>query len=130
MNARLAPSPRRSAPRRRRGQNLTEYALITFLVAVGTIGVVGLFGDNLRHLFGSSAESLAGGTQVQNGGTAPSPELTRWSTKGSALQGGTEGNPGGTEGNPGGTTNKGGQPGGPGGGNPGGTTNAEARGDF
>ncbi len=93
MNARLAPSPRSSAPWRRRGQNLTEYALITFLVAVGTIGVVGLFGDNLRQLFGTNSEALAGASTAQNGGTAPSPDLSKWSIKGAS---GDTGNPGGS----------------------------------
>ncbi|OJH36479.1 Flp family type IVb pilin [Cystobacter ferrugineus] len=96
MNARLAPSPRSSAPWRRRGHNLTEFALITFLVALGTIGVVGLFGDNLRQLFGTNSEALAGASTAQNGGTAPSADLGKWSIKGSGGTGGDTGNPGGT----------------------------------
>lgn len=96
MNARLAPSPRSSAPWRRRGHSLTEYALITFLVAMGTIGVVGLFGDNLRQLFGASSESLAGASTARNGGSAPSSDLTKWSIKGSDGTGGETGNPGGS----------------------------------
>ncbi|WNG31140.1 hypothetical protein F0U62_49350 [Cystobacter fuscus] len=98
MNARLAPSLRSSAPWRRRGQNLTEFALITFLVAVGTIGVVGLFGDNLRQLFGTNSEALAGAPSAQNGGTAPSPDVSKWSIKGAS----------GDTGNPGGSSNSGG----------------------
>jgi pilus assembly protein Flp/PilA len=124
MNVRLDPPSRRAAPRRRRGQSLTEAAVITFLVAVGTIGAVGLFGDNLRQLFGASADAVS----AQNGGGKASTGLLKWSMKGSS----TQGNPGGTagapprgegHGNPGGTSNKGAHPGGPGG-NPGGTTNS------
>ncbi|EPX63902.1 hypothetical protein D187_005032 [Cystobacter fuscus DSM 2262] len=102
MNARLAPSLRSSAPWRRRGQNLTEYALITFLVALGTIGVVGLFGDNLRQLFGTNSESLAGASTAQNGGSAPSADVSKWSIKGS---GGSGGNPGGSSNSGGSDTN-------------------------
>lgn len=47
-----------------RGQGLTEYILIVALVAVGTIGMVGFFGNDLRALFGMSADSLAGNADV------------------------------------------------------------------
>ncbi|WP_395842040.1 Flp family type IVb pilin [Cystobacter fuscus] len=102
MNARLTPPSQSSAPWRRRGHSLTEYALITFLVALGTIGVVGLFGDNLRHLFGTSSESLAGASNGQNGGSAPSTDLSKWSIKGS---GSNTGNPGGSSNSGGSDTN-------------------------
>lgn len=128
MKNRLARDPQRRLPsRRRRGQNLTEFAVITFLVAVGTIGVVGLFGNNLRQLFGGSSDALAGSTSSANGGTKASAGLLKWSLKGSSGQG----NPGGTSnmpppmtpGNPGATVNAS-----PGhiSGNPGGTANAQS----
>lgn len=111
-------SRRNSSPRRRRGQNLTEFAVITFLVAVGTLGVVGLFGNNLRQLFGSSSDALAGSTNSANGGTKASAGLLKWSLKGSDNQGypgatanaSPVGNPGGTlnetiQSNPGGSAN-------------------------
>ena len=118
----MSVSARPRSPQRLRGQTLTEFGIIVFLVAVGTIGVVGVFGDNIRQLFGSSADSMAGQTRVGNGGTRTSSDLTKWS-----LKGGTEGNPGGStnkdpRGNPGGSTNM--DPG-RGGGNPGGTSNSE-----
>lgn len=53
--------------RRRRGQALTEYVLLVALVAVATIGVATLFGDNVRRLFGAAASALAGEAQVEVG---------------------------------------------------------------
>ncbi|HEX8539877.1 MAG TPA: hypothetical protein VF664_20615 [Cystobacter sp.] len=122
MNARLALPSRSSAPWRRRGQNLTEFALITFLVAVGTIGVVGLFGDNLRQLFGTSGEALAGAGTARNGGSAPSADLSKWSLKGSSGAGDDTGNPGGTSNKPPAPGPGGGLGGG---GNPGGSSNSQ-----
>jgi len=46
--------------RRQRGQSMTEYIIIVALVAIGAIFVVTVFGDNIRALFGSSANALAG----------------------------------------------------------------------
>jgi len=61
---------------------MTEYAIIVTLIAVGTIGVVGLFGDNLRTLFGASADALAGQTSVQTGAKTTPEGLTKYSLKG------------------------------------------------
>ena len=46
--------------RGRRGQGMTEYVIIVALIAVAAIGVVSLFGDNIRALFATSANALAG----------------------------------------------------------------------
>lgn len=54
--------------RRISGQSMTEYIIIVFLVGIGGIALVTLFGDNVRALFGSSAESLAGNPLVKNSG--------------------------------------------------------------
>ena len=43
-----------------RGAGLVEYALIVFLVSVFAIGVVMTNGDNLRALFSTADNSLAG----------------------------------------------------------------------
>lgn len=43
-----------------RGQAKTEYIIIALLVGIAAIAVVGLYGDNIRALFGSSANALAG----------------------------------------------------------------------
>ncbi len=95
---------RRRASRRMAGQSLTEYAIIVFLIAVGTIGVVGLFGNNLRSLFGASADGLAGEAEVETGASKTPSKLTQWSLKGGGSagfsSGGTMNKPGG-----GGTSN-------------------------
>lgn len=60
------PVPQRK--RRSLGQGMTEYIIIAFLIGIGTIGLVTLYGDNLRALFGMSAEGLAGSDGVVNEG--------------------------------------------------------------
>ena len=54
--------------RRMRGQGMTEYIIITALIAVAAIGVISLFWDNLRKLFGASAQALAGKQDVTSSG--------------------------------------------------------------
>ena len=49
-----------------RGQGMTEYIIIVALIAIAAIGVITLFGDNIRKLFGGSADALAGEAQVKN----------------------------------------------------------------
>ena len=46
--------------RKSRGQGMTEYVIIVALIAIAAIGVITLFGDNIRELFGASASALAG----------------------------------------------------------------------
>lgn len=46
------------------GQGMTEYIIIVALIAIAAIGVVTVFGQNIRHLFGASAAALAGDTNV------------------------------------------------------------------
>ncbi len=56
------------AKKSRRGQGMTEYIIIVALIAIAAIGVVTVFGDNIRKLFGVSAEALGGaGNQTTNG---------------------------------------------------------------
>ncbi len=43
-----------------RGQGMTEYIIIVALIAIAAIGVVSLFGDNVRILFAAEANALAG----------------------------------------------------------------------
>jgi pilus assembly protein Flp/PilA len=52
--------------RKRRGQGMTEYIIIVALIAIAAIGVVGLFGDNIRDLFATSANALAGNEQAES----------------------------------------------------------------
>lgn len=42
------------------GQGMTEYIIIVALIAIAAIGVVSVFGDNIRTLFGASADALGG----------------------------------------------------------------------
>jgi Flp pilus assembly pilin Flp len=46
--------------RRQSGQGMTEYVIIVALIAIAAIGVVTVFGDNIRALFGAATDSLAG----------------------------------------------------------------------
>ncbi len=50
----------RSAMRNESGQGMTEYIIIVALIAIAAIGVVTVFGDNVRALFGASVDALAG----------------------------------------------------------------------
>ncbi len=42
------------------GQGMTEYIIIVALIAIAAIGVITVFGQNLRALFASSANMLGG----------------------------------------------------------------------
>lgn len=50
----------------RRGQGMVEYIIIVALIAIAAIGIITLFGDNIRKLFGASAQALAGESSVVN----------------------------------------------------------------
>jgi pilus assembly protein Flp/PilA len=50
----------RNAIRDESGQGMTEYIIIVALIAIAAIGVITVFGDNVRNLFGASADALAG----------------------------------------------------------------------
>lgn len=43
-----------------RGQGLTEYIVIVAMVAIAAIGVVTLYGDNVRKILGTAVDALAG----------------------------------------------------------------------
>jgi len=49
----------------KKGQGMTEYIIIVALIAIAAIGVVTLFGDNIRALFAASADALTGKDTVQ-----------------------------------------------------------------
>ena len=55
--------------RNRRGQGMTEYILIVSLMAIASIGIISLYGDNVRRLFAMSADSLAGDESVAQANT-------------------------------------------------------------
>lgn len=50
------------------GQGMTEYLLIVALIALAAIGVISVFGKDIRELFSSTTDSLAGG-QATNAAT-------------------------------------------------------------
>jgi pilus assembly protein Flp/PilA len=52
--------------KRKKGQGMTEYIIIVALIAIAAIGVVGLFGDNIRVLFATSANALAGNENAKH----------------------------------------------------------------
>lgn len=43
-----------------KGQSLVEYLIIVAFVAIGSIGVIRLVGDNVKGQFGHIADALAG----------------------------------------------------------------------
>ena len=55
---------------KKRGQGMTEYIIIVALIAIAAIGIITLFGDNIRRLFGMSADALAGESDVAQANTA------------------------------------------------------------
>ncbi len=48
----------------KRGQGMTEYIIIVALIAIAAIGVVSLFGDNIRKLYAGAADAMAGKENV------------------------------------------------------------------
>ena len=52
---------------KRSGQGLTEYIIIVALVAIAAIGVVNIFGNQLRHQFSTIIASMSGSSvQVES----------------------------------------------------------------
>ncbi len=47
----------------RKGQTTAEYAIIVALVAVSSIAVILIFGDQIRALFGSEVKRIGTGTE-------------------------------------------------------------------
>ncbi len=46
--------------KKNRGQGLTEYIIILALVAIAAIGIVNIFGNQVRHQFSTIVSALAG----------------------------------------------------------------------
>jgi pilus assembly protein Flp/PilA len=66
---------KQSKHQRRRGQGMTEYILIVSLIAIASIGVATLFGNNVRTLFGIASNALAGDDNVANTAKHSSQQL-------------------------------------------------------
>lgn len=107
-------SPTCESRGRARGQGMAEYIIVVFLVALCAIGIVGLFGDNIRSLFGDESSSLAGRDAVANTGIKRAPivrgslkSLPNYNSSGSAGSAGSAASPppllGGTGGSSGGS---------------------------
>ena len=47
------------------GQGMTEYIIIVALIAIAAIGVITIFGEQIRDLYGSSSAALSGQTAQQ-----------------------------------------------------------------
>nr|PZM91277.1 MAG: hypothetical protein DIU72_10370 [Pseudomonadota bacterium] len=58
---------KRSLWGREDGQGMTEYVIVVALVAIAAIGVITAFGDNVRNLFATSTEALAGKASSTSG---------------------------------------------------------------
>jgi pilus assembly protein Flp/PilA len=68
--------------RKPRGQGMTEYIIIVALIAIAAIGIITLFGDNIRRLFGMSADALGGDTNIENRNTVKAnDDLTKKNMK-------------------------------------------------
>ena len=67
--------------RKSRGQGMTEYIIIVALIAIAAIGVITLFGDNIRVLFGNSADALAGEADVANDATKSQQKIEKKTMK-------------------------------------------------
>lgn len=70
----MAKLNKQMALKKSRGQGMTEYIIIVALIAIAAIGVITLFGDNIKALFGMSTE-LAGDTVVEK--RAPRRDLEK-----------------------------------------------------
>lgn len=60
MSIKKKPLNRRFGARRQRGQGMTEYIIITALIALAAISVVGAFGGVIQQQFYSMAQAMAG----------------------------------------------------------------------
>ena len=50
-----------------KGQGLTEYIIIVAMVAIAAIGVVNLYGENVRRVLGTAVDALAGKSSTTTG---------------------------------------------------------------
>ena len=62
------------------GQGLTEYVIIVALVAIATIGVVNIFGNQLRHQFSTIIASMSGSSVQVTSLAAKAKEQTNQRT--------------------------------------------------
>ena len=73
----MAKLNKQMALKKSRGQGMTEYIIIVALIAIAAIGVITLFGDNIKALFGMSADALAGDQNVNTRTTRSKAKLEK-----------------------------------------------------
>jgi Flp pilus assembly pilin Flp len=56
----------RKVLRSQKGQGMSEYLIIVALIAIAAIGVVTVFGRDIRELFSTTTDSLAGNAASAN----------------------------------------------------------------
>lgn len=69
-----------SLPRHQLGQGMSEYIIITALVAVAGIGLFAAFGDTLQNQMAGMSQEMAGrsaNTDIQNASTTANTARTR-----------------------------------------------------
>jgi Flp pilus assembly pilin Flp len=49
----------------RRGQSTSEYIIVVALVAIGSIAVITLFGNQIREIYRAAADVLSGNTAAR-----------------------------------------------------------------
>jgi Flp pilus assembly pilin Flp len=54
---------KKAANRNRKGQGLTEYIIVVALVAIAAIGIVNIFGNQLRNQFSTIITAMSGSSQ-------------------------------------------------------------------
>lgn len=65
---------------RQLGQGMSEYIIITALIAVAGIGLFAAFGDTLQHQIAAMSQEMAGkqgGTEITSAGTSATTATTR-----------------------------------------------------
>ena len=80
MDSHESTDARRQPIGRQRGQGMSEYIIITALVAVAGIGLFAAFGDTLQNQLAGMSQEMAGqsgATDIERAGTAAKTARTR-----------------------------------------------------
>ncbi len=63
--------------RREDGQGITEYIIIVALIFIASIGIMTLYGNNLRRIWGVAVNALTGDTNVVNKSITTKPAMIK-----------------------------------------------------
>lgn len=80
MDSRRSGTARRNPISRQRGQGMSEYIIITALVAVAGIGLFAAFGDTLQNQLAGMSQEMAGqsgATDIERAGTTAKTARSR-----------------------------------------------------